>query len=861
MIIQTEKLKRLRLPSRLKILGLFLLLTAVSLVSIYFGALASREGTFFQIKNIYTGVLATRLKIIPNFASGLFSRPPHLFIDMRLKNVRKLAQKREEALDAKLLIEEQKDFLPATLHSDDETVKIRLRLKGDFSEHRLGRKWSYRIKVRGDETLLGMREFSIMHPARRNYLYEWLFFAALRREKILTPEYRFVQVSFNGDNLGIYALEEHFEKRLVEHQHRPEGPILALNEDLLRRDYARFQFGQADQTTGQNPTGLRSDSSGAIKAFNLNRILQDPLLSEEFLTARNLLEAFRLGKLPVEKVFDAEKMATFFAMADLMDTRHALLWCNMRFYYNPVTALLEPVAFDGNAGFFPVDGVVGADYRNVDGPENKFLSLFFSEPVFLREYLAQLRRLSEPAYLENLFAELDGEIQANQTILNKEFFYIPFSKENIYAQQKKIALILDPVKGVHAYFDSVAGRRLGLSVGNIQKLPIEIQSVSYKASAVFQPEGKTLLPGKDPSRPVAYQTLYFDLPAGFAWSDNTASELSIHYNIAGVPVSKSDPVFGWIRADRDFAGTGLPRAEPNFSKFPFLAVNEEAGEIAIRQGDWNLTEDLIIPQGYTFIAGGGTRLNLLNHAMILSYSPLQWIASPENPIVIHSSDKTGQGLAVLKASKTSRLQNVLFKDLTAPSKKGWALTGAVTFYESPVEIYDCRFAGNRSEDALHIIRSELNLDRLSFSKSISDALDIDFGNGKISHLTFSNPGNDGLDASGSVLDLADITVEGAGDKGLSVGEASRVEARRVVVKNSNTAAASKDQSRLDIQDIYFSNCKTGLAVFRKKPEFGPAAMTVKSLEASDAETPYLVGPKSTLLVDGKRIDETEPANQ
>ena len=37
---------------------------------------------------------------------------------------------------------------------------------------------------------------------------------------------------------------------------------------------------------------------------------------------------------------------------------------------------------------------------------------------------------------------------------------------------------------------------------------------------------------------------------------------------------------------------------------------------------------------------------------------------------------------------------------------GWELTGAVTFYESPVTFSRCEFSRSRSEDALNVIRGE-----------------------------------------------------------------------------------------------------------------------------------------------------------
>ena len=50
-------------------------------------------------------------------------------------------------------------------------------------------------------------------------------------ENILTTRYGFITASLNGNNLGIYAYEEHFSKELLQHNNKTEAPILKFNEE------------------------------------------------------------------------------------------------------------------------------------------------------------------------------------------------------------------------------------------------------------------------------------------------------------------------------------------------------------------------------------------------------------------------------------------------------------------------------------------------------------------------------------------------------------------------------------------------------------------------------------------------------
>ena len=59
---------------------------------------------------------------------------------------------------------------------------------------------------------------------------------------MLGLRYEFIQVSLNGRDLGIYALEEHFEKRLIEHGRRREGPIVRFNENAGWEEITRQRF-------------------------------------------------------------------------------------------------------------------------------------------------------------------------------------------------------------------------------------------------------------------------------------------------------------------------------------------------------------------------------------------------------------------------------------------------------------------------------------------------------------------------------------------------------------------------------------------------------------------------------------------
>ena len=61
---------------------------------------------------------------------------------------------------------------------------------------------------------------------------EWLKHKTAKREGVSALRYEYLNVTLNGKDLGIYAIEEHFEKRLIEDNNRREGPIVSFSEDV-----------------------------------------------------------------------------------------------------------------------------------------------------------------------------------------------------------------------------------------------------------------------------------------------------------------------------------------------------------------------------------------------------------------------------------------------------------------------------------------------------------------------------------------------------------------------------------------------------------------------------------------------------
>ena len=755
-----------------------------------------------------------------NYFKGIFfSEVEKITIDVNFDDYQKILRKRDEALRQHLLVNSDEDYVPAVITHNNKKFSADIRLKGDATDHIIGDKWSFRIKTKGSDALFGMTRFSIQDPERRNYLYERLFHQFLKKEGVSYLRYDFIDVTLNGKHLGIYALEEFFSEQTLANNRLPKGPILKFNEDFFFALVLRTHGTDAHVEDPRDEIYV----SNPIDAFESSKIQSDSILFSQFQTAKNLLEALRSGVLTTSQVFNIEKLAKFYAIVDLTNAWHSTGWTNTRLYYNPATSLLEPIGYDAFTGEIdPITYLMG--YSKPKDFEDSIYDLrytLFKDMEFFEEYIKQLQRISQSGYLEEFLDEIDKELKNSLYTIWRDNPMYSFSTNVIYQNREYIRNALNPLVGIRAYL-KVSAPKIIVEVANIQPLPV-----------VFQGE---ILPGRIPNTPLVFQ-------------DFGLQELPkvLNYKILGIGAVYNAEVIPWTALDLNEIEQIKKRRTPNYYSFDFLSVDYTEKTILIRPGNWNLVQDLIIPEGFTLIAGAWTQINLKNSSRIISYSPLNFVGSEESPIKITSSDKTGKGILVLASGKRSYLKNVIISN------------SLVTFYESPIFISRSQFLGNTSDDdTVHILRSEFEISDSLFKDNFSDGLDVDFGQGKIVRTSFINVGGDALDFSGSNINIEDVYIKNAGDKGISAGEDSQIEIENLEITDSNICLAAKDLSELTADDVTIDNCKTvGITVFQKKPEFGPGMVIITNLQIKNTSPEFLVEKGSSLKVDGKDIKAEE----
>lgn len=781
------------------------------------------------------------------------------------KNYQKLSLKRQEAFREGLLTTADEDWVNAIIFYKDQVLDTKVRLKGDRLDHLNGKKWSFRVKVKGDNSWNGMKTFSIQTPSARNFLHEWVFHKALEKEDILCTSYGFVPVNVNGESLGIYAWEEHFEKQLLESRNRREGPILKLSDDSYWINDKLRRQKELDYS-------VPNYDASVITPFKQNSIVGDSLSLNQFKLGRDLYHQYKYAKAKTTDIFDVEKAAKYYAMTDATNAYHTLHFFNQRFYYNPVLGKLEPIFFDSFAdvGIFDYDGTD----LIVEKAENTYLSVhlkLFADPKFEKYYFEYLKKYSDKAFWEKLYLQNKDQIDPLNSDLKKEYPSYNFDINTFYNIANEAAIAADAFLKINEnknIFDKFADRSANVITNYKGKADFELLphlvKIYTKNSTTFQIENYSTdtisISGFSDIQQMVSEQIEKEIivpPANSSRNFKAQIESKNEGNkFVFIQVRNkkiSIPIIPWGAPNSELKHTDIL----NFEKIETLAtkgITRFVNDTILISGKIQINENLILPDNKIVIVEKGSSIDLINQATLLSYSPLFVKGTKEEPVTFFSSDGTGKGVNVFQAKRRSEVNHAIFRGLSNLDFNGWITTGAVCFYESDVDFENVIFAENKlCDDALNIVRSDYLITNCTFERTFSDAFDSDFCTGTIDSTQFIAPGNDAIDFSGSSIFVQNCNVINAGDKNISCGEDSKISIRNCIFNGGNIGVASKDKSQVSISDSEISNVTYGMVAFCKKPEYGPATIIAENIVLKKYLFVHLIEEGSSLSFNNRKI--------
>ncbi len=777
----------------------------------------------FDLRNISKYIKIIQLNVLKKFSTNNLQ---NVYLEINQESIlglelqRKLRSENEGELN-----DNEKIFLPATIKLNNEEYSIKLRTKGVRPIHwQEKNKTSYKIDIRGNKRLWGMEEFSVQKPITRNYTYEFLFHNLLGHVGLLNIKYFFVNLYMNDQNLGVYAVEESFSKEIVERQKKRNGPIFSL-KDELGEYFPNISY------------ELYSDEFWYS---------QHPDLIKDLFSVLNNL---RGEKFEINNYFDLDKWAKYFAIMDLTGAYHGSLLKSVKLFYNPTSALFEPIGYDLHKGAGIFDNFILIDFLQEETSANKiecsficyhknwymkFLKLDNGEInyLFVKKYIDYLIKYSSDDFVSDFISIYDQEL----------------SKYNnaIYRDNSKTDRVRWTGAGFFVFDDKYLFDRAKLIRSRINSTDLKKVDISKSGTTLFFED---------------YQISNFPFLAETLECSNKLDEKK--YFFAGKMSINFDNTCKKIRFISYKNNTKIFDLKENiritpdqnvFSKENLKNLSQNSNFITISENEYKtinnikITEDTILKKNEKFIFEINTSINITNNSTLFIEGDLNFINDEKNLTEIYSEDESG---SLIFIDNNYDLKNIIFKDLSKPKLNNFILYGGVNFINSNVNLNNIYLKNSKDEDAINIINSKSNLTNIYFENIKADAFDVDFGELKFFNINCKNVNNDCLDISGAKVSGEKLITKNILDKGISVGENSIVDINDLKLENSNIALAVKDGSKANFKNVYVDNNNFDIVLFNKKQEFLKPKLSVMNINLLNEEK-ILQSKDTQLLIDDKK---------
>lgn len=754
------------------------------------------------------------------------------------------------ARDRGVIMPEGNDYVPAILEFNGQRIKTKIRIKGKMSDHVQGSKWSFRVLAKKDDGFLGMQRFSLQHPGTRNYLCDWFYHKLSQGEGIIALRYGFLHVTFNGEDLGVYAYEEHFGPELLVNNGRVKGPLFRFDPSL----FWEHRLNMMNKVRYHEAFGAYE--AAAVDAFGTGELKKDSVQRRYFEEAIGLMDSFRRGERTASEVFDADLIARRHALLDLVGGHHSMDWSDVKFYFDPVLKRIEPVSYESFSAY-PIKQLAGAD--KFSGKRSSWMDLhtaYFNDPEIFRAYVHHLERMSAPAYLDSAFTALAPALDSASALIYREFPYKELDRSLYYKNGAMIRKILDVPKGFHAYYNGGVDT-VAITIIPIESLPMEVHGLLLEDGSVLpaitakgDPELAPIVPSRMGGEVGAPFTIRVPINGKLDLTAGLPTRIS--YSVLGASVRKELEVFPYGYLDNVQLPLVTGTNATDLRKMNFLQVNDTERTITILPGNWSIGSDLYLPTGYTVMATSPLRLDLVNGARLISRSPMKWSGLEDLPIVLYSSDQSGGGLIVLDSRGRSTFHRVRFEGF-GQNKFG---TPSIVLQDADVNLKECDLGEARGRDLLLAVRSKIAMERVSFTGGM-DQLTLAYCTSLIDKVSALGAGDDALSVKGGSADIKALSVEGALGAGIKLDEYAVVEMVGPQVVAAADAAKVSEGAKLKVSGGSFTSAKgQALDVEREHDRHGPSHVEWENVKVNAPAEPFNIGKGNVVLIDKKEMSAT-----
>ena len=383
------------------------------------------------------------------------SRLPRLYLDVEFQDAQRLKADYQSALATGVhvipnALARPNDAVTATVRLANENLPVQINLPSGLYT---SGEWAFEIITQDERGLFGAHHVWLYGATSHRALSQWGLSQSLKREGILAASVQPVQVTLNGDTLGVYGVWAAPDELFA--QSRSPSGLVYFDQTLYWQDLRR------QRESGPAPTAINLSDCQVATVAALGSVMPNAVDKVAISRLRDL----QTGARKPSDVLDVEQMGTLLALTTLWQGRPLGDWTRLMFYLDASTDRLRPAA--------PANLISASDNNLLNWPS------CFDDPLVQAAYSRAVERISRPEYLDRLRTAL-GDFEQMQLAFSARDGKPELTWDELAVRQKRMARWLEPTQTVLASWilpptaSLMPSSTLSVSLSNLQRVPVEV---------------------------------------------------------------------------------------------------------------------------------------------------------------------------------------------------------------------------------------------------------------------------------------------------------------------------------------------------------------------------------------------------
>lgn len=761
------------------------------------------------------------------------------YIDLKLSrgDMEHLQTSKENSIEQGFISDNSNPWRTGEILIDKDLVKVKFKLHGTSVTPLRRGGLSFRLKHKAEPPYyLNMRHFKLITAYDDADISTIVINNLANKFGLIAINRNYKGLRINGNDLGLYQLEEYHSKEWFEKNSKLTNyTIIKSNDDWDRKESGAHV----------------SNTDLWVENKELKTSSDDPEIALGAL--EKLLIAIRNESTEeIKNLIDVDYWAKFVAFFSIINNSHPVTGDNLRYIYDHtrgkflVLFRLEDQInpLENNLEQFSHSWLQNPkEYNGSD--THKLFSLLLRDASFnsqknryifqlvqkKEKFLGQAKKLYDENY--ELLKYNSNDLPRHKISHDMKIFFENLENNFTIAQdyleyQKTFVTIEVKNSGTQIDFINDSFQELLLKTIQINKTgissnkPSEIGIDRLNMDVII----KQAEIGEDFTQQVAKQSIFIS-------SEESIQNFDIRNLTTGEKLKENDIYINQKKTIKFFSNEeSFKSLEENNIDFEESSNNT----IIIKSGNYTISKNVIIPNGYSLNIEPGTTFRLKENISLFAKGDLNAVGNKDHPIVFTAADplKPFGALAIIGRDKPV---NVQMKHLNVnggseATIEGIRFLGQLSIHNSNFQADSITLENSFSDDGGNIRNSQVEITKSSFINNQFDQLDLDFCNGKLDSNIFEavhsndisndiEPNGDGIDLSGSTIILKNNIFSNFRDKGASIGEESTALFIGNDFRKNNKAIAIKDgSSAYFLTNNLFDDNVEDFSIYIKKPFYG-----------------------------------------